>query len=416
MLRSRRAVTGLSLLLASTIALAGQSDPSAIDAGWYRGADSKPFLLTLGASPGLRYVDLDKRIYEHLDPLGDHTYSWNHANRKLTVRILGGNEPRLEGTYDDGEKFLAAKDASYGYTVKALSYRNGKVTLNATLLLPIGGSRVPGVVIAHGSGESHRDNLWYQHQADFLAKHGIAVVLPDKRGCGQSTGDWHTAGFEELADDVLGGVDQLRKQPNVDISRIGILGLSQGGWVAPLAANRSSKVRFVIDVSGAAVTPGEQDRFEIKNSLIEHGLTKDETLGALAFQDAAQSYIRNGDWKPYIAQRDAAMTQKWKPLADEYPKTPKDWYWSWWRRIIDYDPVKQISLLKVPCLVVYGAKDEFENVPVLLSVHRLSKLPSAGKSLTTKVFPQSGHAMGDPKTGWILDDYLQFLSDWIGDR
>jgi hypothetical protein len=62
---------------------------------------------------------------------------------------------------------------------------------------------------------------------------------------------------------------------------------------------------------------------------------------------------------------------------------------------------------------MYGKKDEQENVPVGLSLLRLADQPNAGKSLTVKVFPQSGHAMGDPKTGWNLKEYLQFVTDWI---
>ena len=91
-----------------------------------------------------------------------------------------------------------------------------------------------------------------------LAEAGFAVLLPDKRGSGRSEGDWRDTSFNALAADARAAVDVLKRQPGIDPDRIGLLGISQGGWIGPLAAHGHSDVAFVINVSGAALTPREQ--------------------------------------------------------------------------------------------------------------------------------------------------------------
>jgi hypothetical protein len=91
-----------------------------------------------------------------------------------------------------------------------------------------------------------------------LQKNGVAVLLPDKRGSEKSEGDWHTSSFEDLATDTLAAIDFLKNQNMVDVSRIGIVGMSQGGWIAPIVVSESPDVEFVISVVGSSVTTYEQ--------------------------------------------------------------------------------------------------------------------------------------------------------------
>ncbi len=147
--------------------------------------------------------------------------------------------------------------------------------LAAELLLPDRQPPLAGAVVLQGSGVSDRSNAWSRAIAEELARAGLAVLLTDKRGCGASGGDWRTVGFEELADDALAGVAFLASLPEVDPGRIGLVGLSQGGWVAPLAAARSPEVAFVVDVSGAAVGYVEQSFFEMANTVRQEGLSEE---------------------------------------------------------------------------------------------------------------------------------------------
>jgi uncharacterized protein len=126
------------------------------------------------------------------------------------------------------------------------------ITLHGTILEPA--TSMPprsGVVLVHGSGAGPRTR--FLEEATAFACQGLSVLIYDKRSAGYS---WSQRSYVRLADDALGAVRTLRTHPGVDPTKVGIWGLSEGGWVAPLAAARSAAVAFVIMVGGNAMTPG----------------------------------------------------------------------------------------------------------------------------------------------------------------
>ena len=148
--------------------------------------------------------------------------------------------------------------ASAQYSATDVEFSNKQTKLSGVILAPKNPGKYPGVVIIHGSGSSDRNQSWAKGFAEGLAARGITVLLPDKRGAGKSGGDWKTASFEELADDAIAGLDVLRRHAQVDPNSVGVMGLSQGGHIAPLAATRSPHVTFVVNVSGSTVPIAEQ--------------------------------------------------------------------------------------------------------------------------------------------------------------
>jgi len=130
--------------------------------------------------------------------------------------------------------------------------------LAGMLMLPEGNGPFPTGVIIHGSGPSRRNSKWYLSVAKHLKENGIAVILPDKRGCEKSEGKWLGASFEELATDTKGAVEFVKHQQMYEYTTIGLIGMSQGGWIAPIVATISDDVSFVVSISGAAVTQHEQ--------------------------------------------------------------------------------------------------------------------------------------------------------------
>lgn len=115
---------------------------------------------------------------------------------------------------------------------------------------------LPAIIFHEGSGDWTRDDTWYSRPVDLFLKHGIAVLLYDKRGVGSSTGDWHTSSYTDLADDLLAGVRLLKSRRDINSRQIGVRGFSQGGWIASLAASRSRDVSFIhyISPSGAGTS------------------------------------------------------------------------------------------------------------------------------------------------------------------
>jgi uncharacterized protein len=133
-----------------------------------------------------------------------------------------------------------------------VSFQNGTTTLHGTVITPAAtGKRWPGLVLIAGSGARGRDS--YRPEAEAFARAGIVVLIYDKRA-GYSRA---TSSFSDLADDAAAGVRLLRTRPDVQGSRVGVWGHSEGGWVAPLAASRSSTVAFVV-VAGASALPADR--------------------------------------------------------------------------------------------------------------------------------------------------------------
>lgn len=117
-----------------------------------------------------------------------------------------------------------------------VSFENGRIHLAGTLISPNAAGKRPGIILVHASGAEDREYLL--PFARFLIRHGVAVLGYDKRGVGGSTGDWQTASFDDLARDVVAAFQYLKTRSDIDPSQIGLLGVSQAGWVMPLAAVR----------------------------------------------------------------------------------------------------------------------------------------------------------------------------------
>lgn len=394
----------MSLLVA--IVAIGQVNPVLPDpAGWYQFSDRSYRLVTYAAEGGYRLIDFDQRTFEKME-VKEGNVEWTRGDQTFKLT------PQQDFLFH-GQRLIATR-AQGPYTLKEVKFKSKGVEIVGTLMLPNRREKVPGVVMIHGSGVSHRNNLWYQHQAHVLALNGIAVLLPDKRGSGSSKGDWKTVGLETYAEDANVAFRTLAKERGVDSTKIGVMGLSQGGWVAPLAANQNKGIAFVVSASSATVRPVEQINHEMHNTFAAEGLAGPMLDQANELQRLAGDYILTDDWQAYDEARKKALASPIGPVAEGFPDSKDHWMWAWWRLVAPYDPIAQIEKLNRPYLAVFGEEDEKDNVPVKESVKRLQALPSAvQKYVTIRVLPGSGHALEDPETGWISADYLRFLVDWI---
>jgi dipeptidyl aminopeptidase/acylaminoacyl peptidase len=244
---------------------------------------------------------------------------------------------------------------------REVSFHNREegLLLGGLLFLPSHRQEIPAVVMIHGSGTSRRNNPWYLSVAGYLQSRGVAVLLPDKRGSESSEGDWRTAGFAQLAADAIAGVNFLKEQGGGIISKFGLIGMSQGGQIAPIAATLSEELDFVISLSGSAVPLRSQLVYEENHNLREFGVPP--LLSNLLAYPATWSIL-------YLRQRD------------------------FWSTIGNPDAIPYWNQLDVPALILYGSEDT--NVPVTSSVKRLRALDK--ENLHTGVYEDSGHAIEDP--------------------
>jgi dipeptidyl aminopeptidase/acylaminoacyl peptidase len=253
-------------------------------------------------------------------------------------------------------------------------FKNGDLNLSGMLLIPEGEGPFPTAVIIHGSGTSKRDNAWYLTFAKHLQDNGIAVLLPDKRGSEKSEGDWTNSSLIELSEDTVSAVEFVKGQTQFNYSYIGLVGMSQGGWIAPVAAAESEDVSFVVSISGAAVTPDEQLLHEETNNIAE--------LGVYRF-----------------------MAELIAPISTKNIQKKE----SWIKIYEGFDPIPYWKKVDVPVFAAFGENDP--NVPVNESVKRLQEIEDL--DIKIKVYPEGSHGIWDPNTSRVNDQFLTDLTEFI---
>ncbi len=216
----------------------------------------------------------------------------------------------------------------------------------------------PAVVIIHGSGTSRRDNRWYLTICEHLRNNGIVVLLPDKRGCEGSQGDWQHASFNDLSTDAEAAIEYLRSEHGDLISGIGVLGASQGGQIVPIVGQQSG-VSFVINLVGSVVPFHDALLYEENKNLREVGFLPGIS-NLIAY--ASSVYIRR------FGQPD------------------------FWDSIGNYDPLPNWQQVHVPSLILFGELDT--NTPWAISAERFEALRKTNIQVVT--FTGSGHMLEDP--------------------
>ena len=156
------------------------------------------------------------------------------------------------------------------FSEEEVRFRSGDVTLEGTVLVPNEASpgRRPAIALVHGAGPGSRE--LNRLEAEAFAREGIVTLVYDKRANGYSQFE---RSYELLADDALAAVRTLRTRPDVDRDAVGLWGLSEGGWVVPLAASRSDEVAFVVLVAASGVPPARQHSWYLENQLRHQGVS-----------------------------------------------------------------------------------------------------------------------------------------------
>jgi pimeloyl-ACP methyl ester carboxylesterase len=250
--------------------------------------------------------------------------------------------------------------------------QRGRVELEADLLLPQGRSAaLPAVIFVAGSGDALYQNygggLIEQYVLDVFLPRGIAVLLVNKRGMGQSSGSWLNNDFQGRADDVYAAVQDLQDHPSIDPARIGLIGHSQGGWIVNLVAAQHTDVAFFVSLAGPTTTVEEQMRNTYENVFRCEGSAGEE----LARRTANQLRLT----------RVGAAIGRVVPIG----------VIGFDAGIIEYDPRRALRSVRQPGLYAYGEYDPL--VPPDHSRARFEEifagqLPS---HLTLRTIPQANH-------------------------
>lgn len=309
-----------------------------------------------------------------------------------------------------------APQAKAPYKEQEVAFSSGEVVLAGTLLAPRGAGRHPAVVFLHGSGAEGRAGSRFI--ADHLARNGVAALIFDKRGVGASTGDWRQTGFDGLADDGAAAIRFLSTRPGVDPALVGVYGHSQGALIAPLVVARAP-VAFVVGGGGSVVPLREAEVNSIVNQLRAKGVTGAELDEAEVYVRRYVDVLSTGEgWDAFDRETARVRDTRWWPLVRVPPKD--NWFWSYYRRVGDYDAAPHWGRVKAPVLMVYGERDLY--VPVRETVTRLDAAlrSAANPDYTLLVLPRASHAFNiEPEPNgpfeWfrLAPGYSDLVLSWI---
>jgi uncharacterized protein len=325
--------------------------------------------------------------------------------------------------------------APFPYRVEDVAYPGQGVDVAGTLTVPQGPGPFAAVVLVTGSGAQNRDEELFGHKpflllADTLTRAGFAVLRVDDRGVGGTSGVLAASTFDELAGDVVAGVDHLRGRPEIDPARIGLLGHSEGGYLVPLAAQRTD-VAFAVLMAGPAAH-GEEVLVEQNRLLLEAaGIPAELVEQQVAFIRELSRLLRNEDYDAarslaaqQIEAQSAGLPPEQQPSPEQIEEQVAATITPNYREWVVHDPAPSLQALDVPVLAVFGGKDL--QVPAAQNEPVMRTLLAAGPDATVRTFPELNHLMQPATTGGF-DEYgtidttidpqvLDLIRGWLTQR
>jgi RNA polymerase sigma factor (sigma-70 family) len=327
----------------------------------------------------------------------------------------------------------------YPYDEEEVGYENKRdgVKLAGTLTLPRGKGPFPAALLITGSGPQDRNESLLGHKpflvlADYLTRRGLAVLRVDDRGVGGSTGSVANSTTEDFATDVMAGIEILKTRKEIDPKRIGLIGHSEGGLIAPMVAAQNDDVAFIVLMAGTGLT-GEEILY-LQGALIM------KANGASAEQLAKQRATQASMFKILKEEKDPATAEKRiyqelsKSLTEEEKKKSeqtilvqaKQVNTPWFRYFLTLDPRPPLQKVKCPVLVLNGENDL--QVPVNENLREIEAALKAGgnKDVTIARLPKLNHLFQTSETGspneyikieeTIAPVALKTIGDWVLNR
>jgi hypothetical protein len=388
-----------ALFAAHSIGCAGEAPDCHI--GSYRLTNGALVDIAPSAGDSLRWRQFDGATGAlHPGPDGTwmSTYGWTDRadGRSVTFSACDKGEIHFGGVL--GRRI--------GFDIKEATFDSDGISLAGRLVMPRGKGRVPLVVLLHGS---EQDSALHDYSLQrMLPAVGVGAFVYDKRGTGKSGGHY-TQDYGVLADDAVAAVREARQLAGRRVARIGYQAGSQGGWVAPLAANRLAAehpaLDFVIVCFGLAVNVIDEDQEAVELQMREKGYAPDVIAKALEVAGAAEAVFEadfkdgfqrldelkarygsepwyrdvHGDFAFFVLQQrsDAEL----RKLAPEFD----------WHTPFHYDPMPPLRAGKVPQLWILGGEDY--EAPSTETSRRIKSLITDGLPFTLAYYPGAEHGI-----------------------
>ncbi len=357
---------------------------------------------------------------------------WSQGGNSLPLNLVKTNKDIEINRPQEPKK-------PYPYNEEEVTFENKSAgdVLSGTFTFPKKGKKFTTVLLIPGSGPHNRNEEILGHKpflviSDYLTRHGIAVLRYDDRGVGKSTGYYPSATSKDLASDAAAAVLYLKSRKDVD--KIGLIGHSEGGIIAPMVANQSKNVSFIILMAAPGIPcdqillqqayligkgAGESDStLEITKRLNEKIYNiikenKDSIIAAQKLEKAASNFYEKSSpqFKQSLGSKENFLSQL-KPVLSP-----------WFRYFIKYDPRPALEKVKCPVLAIDGSKDV--QVPPKEDLAAIKKALTEGGNKKIKVVDFEGlnHLFQTAKSGLpseynkisetISPKVLELISNWI---
>ena len=331
----------------------------------------------------------------------------------------------------------------FPYYVEDVTFENpaADISLAGTLTLPKKEGKFPVVVLISGSGPQDRNEELLGHKpfliiSDYLTRNDIGVLRFDDRGVGKSKGTFSGATSADFATDVLSAVHYLKSRQEVDTSKIGLVGHSEGGIIAPMVATKSDDVRYIVLLAGTGIR-GDQ-LLLLQQELIGRAMGMSETQLEISKKLSTEVFamivnsVASEDLKKDV---NAYMTVEVNKLSDaELPigmrrdeasiKAQVDQLTTpWMVYFMKHDPATVLEKVKCPVLAINGENDLQVPAKQNLKAIKTSLTESGNTKVTTIALPGLNHLFQESVTGapneygtieqTIAPEALKVVSDWI---
>ncbi|VUX55417.1 exported protein of unknown function [uncultured Woeseiaceae bacterium] len=307
-----------------------------------------------------------------------------------------------------------------------ITFRGGRFEMSGTLVKPSEEGRFPAVIVLHGSGPESSDGPAYKVIATTLVRSGFAVLLYDKRGVGNSGGDFESALYSDFIEDAIAAVRFLRGRHDIDIDRIGLFGNSESGWFTPEIAYRTDNIAFIFNRVGPPLPWIDTALWEMRNEFLEAGVAESDLDKLLDVTGRRWAYYFEAGLDPALAdspERDAINAdlktlRDTVPLADQVlPEQVRPYEMEFYANFAAdaaYDPGPFLKSIDVPMYYAFGETDV--NVPTVQSVEFLEVLREEyDKNISYMVFDGVGHALANwtgVLTAGYVPQYLEIVESW----
>ena len=345
---------------------------------------------------------------------------------------------RFEDPREDGE--------GASFRREEVVFSNGDIVLAGELTLPDGDGPHAAVVLISGSGDQDRDSDFggfrlFAVLADHLAGAGVASLRFDDRGVGGSTGDRLQATLQDRAGDVEAAVDVLRSRDDINAGSVGLVGHSEGGIVAPVVANRTDGVAFVVLLAAPAVPPGEILAEQQLEFFEESGATAEEVEQFRALLQLVFRAVATGQgWDEVEATMRILVQQQFEALPEQMREAIPDeddlvdsivaeelatWQSPWFESFFGHDPRPAVVALDVPVIALYGELDT--QVPAAANSTAMSEAitDSSVPGHTIATIFSANHLFQEAVTGSVNEyarlkrefapDFVAILTEWLTD-